>query len=61
MLQVMGSNRRQWLERKIWENRAGGHGNYYGESMEIICVLELQQQPLLVSPENSTVALTPVS
>ena len=48
MLQVMGSNRQQWLEGKIRVNRAGGHGNYYGESMEIICVLELQQQPLLV-------------
>ena len=58
MLQVMGSNRQQWLEGKIRENRAGGHGNYYGESMEIICVLELQQQPLLTLPESSTIALT---
>ena len=58
MLQVMGSNRQQWLEGKIRENRAGGHGNYYGESMEIICVLELQQQPLLVATDKSSIALT---
>ena len=55
-LQVLNSPKVSDLEREIHHNRQGGHSSYYGESMELLCVLELQQQLGLASTQQCSAA-----
>ena len=42
LIQVMGSKKATKVEKQIEDMRKGGHGSYYGESVEVLAALQLQ-------------------
>ena len=40
--QVMGSKKAAKVAKQIEDMRRGGHGSYYGESVEVLAALQLQ-------------------
>ena len=41
--QVMGSHKVPDIEKAIEDMRKWGHGTYYGESVEVLAALQLQE------------------
>lgn len=39
----MGSKRAKKVAKQIEDMRSWGHGSYYGESVEVLAALQLQQ------------------